>query len=212
LQNGADDFSGVGEWMAEIQSVRVGLPGCLIGSCSDPTREVCNPSCRWTGSGTEIPGSIDYDKEDEFTPARDAMNKINNTISDFRTDLRTFRNDLDQLAKKDVPVPDYVTYKWKDERGGHAITVETKFQVPRIKKYKKNKSWGGLVKDVCCGIVPQYDTPIVRIKREYSDKNRQIGFLGKWNPFSGTIKKACKAYWHFSDKEGRYVVDMADIK
>jgi hypothetical protein len=212
LLDGSDDFLGVKYWPDEMRSVRAGLPGCLIGSCADPAREICNPACRLGDLAGKIPGSIDYDQEDEFTPARDAVNEVYAKISAFRADVRQFREDLDRIAGKDVKVPDFVTYEWHDERGGHAITVETHFTVPRIKKYKKNQSWGGLVKDVCVGIVPQYDTPTVSINRQYSDINRQIGFLGKWNPFRGTIKKACRAYWHFSPADGRYIVEMKDIK
>ncbi len=211
--NGGPDFLGIGHWPDEMQKIRVEkLLPCLIGSCADPSREICNPACRLGDLAGKIPGSIDYDQEDEFTPARDVVNEVYDKIFEFRNDTRTFRKDLDRIAGKDVTVPDFVTYKWHDERGDHAITVETHFQVPRIKKYKKNESWGGLVKDVCVGIVPQYDTPTVSINRQYSDINRQIGILGKWNPFRGTIKKACKAYWHFSPSDGRYVVDMKDIK
>jgi hypothetical protein len=195
-------------WRTEINNVRSSLPGCILGPCpADPTYEICNPSCRLAKGG-----SIDYDQADEFTPARDAVTNIINRLTQFRTALRKLRTDLNKVSAKRGDAAGYggkdpATYEWTDGQGKHSVTLHAHFVIPRVDEYEKNKKWYGS-KDVCVGIVPQASHPTFTITRQ--DASKDVGILGKWNPFGDTIVRTCQGYWHL--KGGEYLADMSDIR
>jgi hypothetical protein len=211
----APDFTSMGSWRNEIASVRLSLPNCILGPCpADPSYQICNPSCRLPVVGTTIPGSIDYDQQDEFTPARDAVNNIRSRLSQFRTALRQLRNDLNRVSNQRGNAAAYggknpATYSWTDGRGDHSITLTAQFVIPRVDQYDKNEKWYGS-KDVCVGIVPQSHTPTFTITRRDRDINRGIGVLGTWNPFRGRIVRTCRARWRHSG--GREIIDMTTVR
>lgn len=209
------DYRGMQDWRNDISNVRLTLPVCIAGPCAaDPGYQICNPCCQMPIVGLTIPGSIDYDQADEFTPVRDEINNIVNNLAQFRAALRQLRDDLISVSADRGDASDYggknpATYAWTDGQGEHSITVTTSFVIPRVDQYDKNEKFLGISKDICAGIVPQADMPTVTITRQDRDINRNLGILGNWNPFRGRIVRTCRGYWHYG-ASGSYEVDLGD--
>jgi hypothetical protein len=210
----APDYRGMQDWRGDIANTRLALPGCISGPCpANVTYQICNPSCRQPAVGPTIPGSINYDQLDEFTPARDEIDNIRNSLAQFRAALRQLRNDLNTVvaARGDASAfggKNPATYSWTDRQGDHSITVRASFVIPRVDQYTKNRTWYGS-RDECVGIVPQAHSPTFTITRQDRDINRSLGILGNWNPFSGRIVRTCRGYWHYRPSSGSYVVDLS---
>lgn len=206
-------FNGLYEWKNEIERLRTALPVCIYGeldgndcrSCPSapapgeplpPCEQDCvrNSPCRddYLDPGTGLIvhfGTIDKFLDDEFQEATTAINNLINNIETFREQAKDFYEDMYQTVNSgDFSVDkNPVTYAWQDEAGeDHSITVRVgDFKVPRTAKYKKG-SWYN--RKVCIGLKDYHDDGTntwVRIRRNDSgSSNKQIGVLGRWNPFS----------------------------
>jgi len=88
-----------------------------------------------------------------------------------------------------------VRYEWEDSSGRHMVSVKTVYKVPRLKQEKRGNWFSG---EIIISLVDYSDGPgnpcEVIITRQ--DPRENLGGIGWWNPFGGTITKASRVTYN----------------
>lgn len=146
--------------------------------------------------------TVDADTEDEFRPVLQSIGEATEAVRQFRADIQQDLAGItgdapgeaeNTLELGGIPLSrgNPVTYRWKDSRGVHSVTVKVnKFLVPRVDKVKHG-NW--LIGKTCLVLVNHRSHASVTVTRQ-DPANQTMGFW-KWNPFSGEVTKKCRVHY-----------------
>ncbi|MCX5695846.1 MAG: pilus assembly protein TadG-related protein [Candidatus Omnitrophica bacterium] len=213
------------DWKTEIIAKRNQLPSCKVGTFGSigdesPTCQPCNSTyCAndcIVSSGPEISplpcklnftlqgGSLDYNIDDEVTPALNDIDSLISKISGFQDAIKQYVKDMENAysaLESGYGGLNPATYSWTDSRGDHSIKVGVgPYQLARTIKTESGGRWS---KTICIRMVDYTDDGncwVQITKQEPKDKELKSGrvSLGMWNPFfSGIITKKSKAYYSY---------------
>ncbi|MFH0876842.1 MAG: hypothetical protein V1863_01280 [Candidatus Omnitrophota bacterium] len=160
-----------------------------------------NPPCYYTDYWGNRVGTVDQDYDDEFYPAFYANDIMTAKVTEFRDQIKQFAEyigygDAGSTLIDDVggSDPRHVKYQWSDLRGTTTVEVHIgDFKVPKI---KTKKSWSKV-----CAVLKDYkdlngQRCWVRVTRRAPEK--ELGPLGKWNPFARSVTKVSRAYYSYN--------------
>ncbi|MFA5350135.1 MAG: Tad domain-containing protein [Candidatus Omnitrophota bacterium] len=219
------------DWQAEIVEGRNALPSCKMGNltfslegsgndCEPCGSTYCANDCI-VSSGPDkssIPckfnftlkgGTLDYNIDDEITPALSDIDTLIGKISNFQDAIKQYAKDMQNTyaaIESGYGGLNPATYSWTDSRGEHSIKAEVGNYQLASTITTSSGSW--LKKTICVRMVNYSDDGTnswVQITRQ-DPKSKDVKSgkisLGMWNPFfSGTITKKGKAYYSY-DKVG----------
>lgn len=206
------------DWKKQIVDRRNALPLCKIGalyySGGDSGVDSCQPCYFSTYCANDciikdgpdmspVPcklgftlqgASLDYNIDDEITPALNDIDALVSRISNFQEDIFRYVKEMqDTYAAHESGYGGLnpATYNWTDSRGAHSVKAQVSdYQLARTITTESGGSWS---KTVCIRLVDYSGTASVEITRQDpQSKDLKSGkvSLGMWNPFfNGIIKK-----------------------
>ncbi|MCG2713857.1 MAG: pilus assembly protein TadG-related protein [Candidatus Omnitrophica bacterium] len=209
-------------WKTQIKNKRNQLSSCKLGGwnwwggeqeeCQSCYGPFCPNDCIISDGPEASPipckldttingGSLDYNINDEITPALNDVDTLINKISGFQSDILSYVTNMENTyaaLQTGYGGLNPATYSWTDSRGEHSIKAQVgNYQLART---VTTKSGGGWSKTICVRLVDYSDNGAnswVEITRQDpTNKDVKSGrvSLGLWNPFfSGTIKKKGKS-------------------
>ncbi|MFH0940743.1 MAG: pilus assembly protein TadG-related protein [Candidatus Omnitrophota bacterium] len=183
-------------WVWEDRPMSTGGPGWYLQCISDCSVCAFNPPCRPSIGG----GTIDESTNDEFGPALGAIDDLIGRMTDFRTRIQTWSDEMDgyivDVLSNDLGGLNPITYRWTDMRGDGRVVVQAGlFALPAIVT-RESGNW--LSGKTCATLVDHSDLNGDRcwIKvTKYPPSNVSLGPLGRWNPFMRGVSKVSKAYY-----------------
>ena len=152
-------------------------------------------------------GPIDEPTNDEFGPAIAAIDDLIGRMTDFRTRIKDWSDEMDSYIDNVLPgeygEKNPIEYRWTDARGESRVVVQAgDFQMPSIGRKKTGNLLGcNWLKGKTCAVLEGYtdaDRCWIKVTR-YPPTNVSLGALGRWNPFIQGVSKVSKAYYDIDE-------------
>lgn len=199
----------VAKWRRDVDALVPTLPTCAAGSDGDFVNAPCKISResgfypeqdgqdinyyfsnRWGASFSGMP-------RDEYADFYNWSGAAYNTLKGMRDKFKEIYDNLDSAsgALRDRGGTNPVRYSWGDLRGEHWVEVRVgNFRLPKIEKKKYGNWWKGRT----CMELRDYDeasqSPENYIQVRRYDQSKNMGFLGRWNPFNTVTKRSYYYY------------------